>query len=120
MSNRRDHAVNHPSRSDADPPASPVDAGGGVEVDGGIEAQEGEANEQAPEVELVGVASGAGRDFHDDGLGHGDLTIPADELGQATVDGASGGTVVLDPGRGVAKDHLAATGVMSSGISPMA
>ena len=47
---RRDHAVDHASGRDADGAAVAVDASGAFEVGGGVEGEELEADEQAPQL----------------------------------------------------------------------
>src|SRR5207248_3883467 len=58
--------------------------------------------------------------LHDDRLGDRDGAGGFDQLREALVDRALGGSVVLDPRRGVGQDHAAARGGASAGASEMA
>lgn len=102
---RGDEAVHHSPGRDAFSPASPVDAGGSVEVGSGIECQEIEAQEEPAQRSLPLVVPGAGHDLHQHRLGDGQRALVTDQLGQPEVDGAAGGSVEFDPSRRVRKDH---------------
>lgn len=114
-----DEAVHQPPWRDALPPASPVDAGGSVEVGSGIECQEIEAQEKPTERSLPIIVPGASQDLHQHRLGDGQRTLVTDQLGQPEVDGTARRSVEFDPSRRVRKDHSEA-GASSCATSPMA
>ena len=89
MSDRRDHAVDHPPRGDADAPARSIDAHGRIEVDRRIEAQQLEPEEKPAEIYLPLLASSAGGYLHHHWLGDGNLRLRGDELSEAPIDRAS-------------------------------
>jgi hypothetical protein len=55
-----DHAVDHSARRDARGPAPAVDAHRAIEIRGGIEGEQFEAQQQAAEIELASVVTRAG------------------------------------------------------------
>jgi len=63
---------------------------------------------------------GTGEDLHHHWFGHRDSTVVGDELGESDIDGASGGPVELDPGRGVGQDYAMGRGSVSAGMSSSA
>jgi hypothetical protein len=82
---RGDEAVRQPSGGDTCPPALPVDAGGGLEVDRRIHRKELEAQEQPAEGRFATVAASAGQDLHDHGLGDAERGVVLDELAEPSV-----------------------------------
>lgn len=115
VSHRGDHAVDHPSRGDADPAASSVDAHGGVEVHYGVEPKEVEPQKETMQVRLPVVATRACGDLHDDRLGHCEVVAGGDQAGESLVDRTARCPVVLHPRRGVDQDHEAPAGATSTG-----
>ena len=74
-----DHAVDQASWGDAGLAAAAVDAGGAVEVGDRVETAQVEAQQQAAQVGLPGVAAGARQDFHDHRLGDRDRAVGRDQ-----------------------------------------
>lgn len=105
-----DEAVDEAARSDSVVAALAVDPGGGFEVGCGVDRMEVKSLQQSAEVALAGVGACASEYLHDHRLGHRDRTVVGDQLGESDIDGASGGTVELDPGRGVRQDHAPGRG----------
>ena len=80
-SDGRDHAVDHPARSDSCRAATAVDPHGTVEVGHHVEAHQLEAQQQAAKVGLPPIVARAGRHLHYDGLGNGNGARGLDQLG---------------------------------------
>jgi hypothetical protein len=115
-----DHAVDHPARGHSDLTAAAIDPGRGVEVRRRIKHQPAHAQQQAAQIPCLRVVPRSGEDLHHDRLGDHQRPVRGDQLGNSLVDGAAGRTVELNPGRCVSKDHAAARGAESAGISPIA
>src|SRR4029079_15738852 len=115
-----DHAVDHPSRCETDPSTGSVDTSRGVEVYGGVEAQEVESEEQPPEIGFALVTSSSDDHLHDHGLRHRDGILGRDEVVEPTIDRAPRVPVVLHPGRRIGEDHGVPAGGTSAGRASMA
>ena len=74
-----DHAIDHPSWGDADSPARPVDPSGGIEVHGGIEAQQDESLHEPAEVLLPFLITRTGKHLHDHRFGDRDIVAFSDQ-----------------------------------------
>src|SRR5271165_2040248 len=60
VGNRGDHAIDHAARSDTCSAATAIDPRGGVKIDGGIETEQSESQQQPAQVGLTLIGSGAG------------------------------------------------------------
>ena len=109
-----------PRWGDAGGAAAAVDASGTFEVGSRVEGEELEAHEETPQVGLACVGARAREHFHDDRFGDRDRAVLRNQFGEAPIDGGVAGTVVLDPCRGVGKDHACSAGATSAGTSSIA
>ncbi len=115
-----DEAVDEAARSDSFLAALAVDPGGGFKVGGGVDRVQVKPLQQPAQVALAGVGACAGENLHHHRLGHRERPIFGDELGESDINRASGGSVELDPGRGVGQDHAPGCNTGSAGMSSSA